>query len=58
MDIKDLTDEELDKYDSAYVAIVDKIRIIHSLGLEKQLLMDLKEDIPQELNKLIEVLIS
>lgn len=53
MDIKDLTQEELDKYDSAYVAIVKNIRIIRALGLEKQLLKDLNEDIPQELNILI-----
>lgn len=53
MEIKDLTDEELDKYDSAYVAIVEKICIIRALGLEKQLLKDLNEDIPQELNLLI-----
>jgi len=53
MEIKDLTEEEMDKYDSAYVAIVEKMCIINSLGLEKQLLKDLSEDVPQELNKLI-----
>lgn len=53
MDYKDLTEEEMDKYESALVAIEDKIRIIHNLGLEKQLLKDLNEDIPLELNKLI-----
>jgi len=53
MEIKDLTDEELDKYDSAYVAIVEKIRIIHALGLHRQLLKDLNDDIPQQLNLLI-----
>ena len=53
MEYKDLTDEEMDKYESALVAIVDKIRIIHALGLEKQLLSDLNNDAPQELNTLI-----
>ena len=53
MDIKDLTQEELDKYDSALVAIIEKIRIIHSLKLEKRLLTDLSEEVPQELNLLI-----
>ena len=53
MEYKDLTDEEMDKYESALVAIVDKIRIIHSLGLEKQILSDLNSDVPQELNTLI-----
>ena len=53
MDYKDLTEEEMDKYESALVAIEDKIRTIHNLGLEKQLLKDLNEDIPLELNKLI-----
>ena len=53
MEYKDLTDEEMDKYESALVAIVDKIRIIHALGLEKQLLSDLNNDAPQELNLLI-----
>ena len=53
MEYKDLTDEEMDKYESALVAIVDKIRIIHALGLQKQLLNDLNGDVPQELNVLI-----
>ena len=53
MEYKDLTEEEMDKYESALVAIEDKIRIIHSLGLQRQLLKDLNEDIPQELNVLI-----
>lgn len=53
MDYKDLSDEEMDKYESALVAIVDKIRIIHALGLQKQLLNDLNGDVPQELNVLI-----
>ncbi len=53
MEYKDLTDEEMDKYESALVAIVDKIRIIHALGLQKQLLNDLNGDVPQELNTLI-----
>ena len=53
MEYKDLTEEEMDKYESALVAIEDKIRIIYSLGLQQQLLKDLNEDIPLELNKLI-----
>ena len=53
MEYKDLTEEEMDKYESALVAIEDKIRIIHNLGLQRQLLNDLNEDIPQELNVLI-----
>lgn len=53
MEIIELSEEELNKYDSAYVAIVDKIRIIRALGMEKQLLQDLNEDVPQELNILI-----
>jgi hypothetical protein len=53
MEYKDLTEEEMDKYESALVAIEDKIRIIRSLGLEKQLLKDLNQDIPLELNILI-----
>ena len=53
MEYKDLTDEEMDKYESALVAIVDKIRIIHALGLQKQLLNDLNCDVSQELNVLI-----
>ena len=53
MEYKDLTEEEMDKYESALVAIEEKIRIIRALGLEKQLLKDLNEDIPQELNLLI-----
>ena len=53
MEYKDLTDEEMDKYESALVAIVDKIRIIHALGLQKQLLKDLNCDVSQELNTLI-----
>jgi hypothetical protein len=53
MEYKDLTEEEMDKYESALVAIENKIRIIRSLGLEKQLLKDLNQDIPLELNILI-----
>lgn len=53
MEYKDLTEEEMDRYESALVAILKNISIIQSLGLEKQLLKDLNDDIPQELNKLI-----
>jgi hypothetical protein len=53
MKYQDLNEEEMDKYDSALVAILEKIRIIHDLGLEKQLLQDLDNLSHQELNKLI-----
>ena len=53
MEYKDLTDEEMDKYESALVAIVDKIRIIHTLGLQKQLLADLLNIVPEELDVLV-----
>jgi uncharacterized membrane protein len=49
----DLTQEEMDKYDSALVAISDKIRIIHALGLQKTLLADLLHIVPEELEVLI-----
>jgi len=49
----DLTQEEMDKYDSALVAISDKIRIIHALGLQKTLLADLLHIVPEELEVLV-----
>jgi uncharacterized membrane protein len=49
----DLSQEEMDKYDSALVAISDKIRIIHALGLQKTLLADLLHIVPEELEVLI-----
>lgn len=55
MDIKDLSEEEMDKYDSALVAILEKIRIIHALGLERQLLNDLKLQAPEQLNTLVAI---
>ena len=53
MDYKDLTEEEMDKYESALVAIEDKIRIIHTLGLHKTLLADLQHIVPEQLEELI-----
>jgi hypothetical protein len=49
----DLSQEEMDKYDSALVAISDKIRIIHALGLQKTLLADLLHIVPEELEELV-----
>ena len=53
MKYNDLNEEEMDKYDSALVAISDKIRIIHALGLQKQLLADLLNIVPEELDVLV-----
>ena len=53
MKYNDLNEEEMDKYDSALVAISDKIRIIHTLGLQKQLLADLLNIVPEELDVLV-----
>lgn len=53
MNVNELTDEEMDKYDSALVAILEKIRIIHSLRMEKQLLTDLSKERPEELEELV-----
>jgi hypothetical protein len=53
MKYHDLNEEEMDKYDSALVAISDKIRIIHALGLQKQLLADLLNIVPEELDVLV-----
>lgn len=53
MNANELTDEEMDKYDSALVAILEKIRIIHSLRMEKQLLTDLSKERPEELEELV-----
>ena len=53
MNANELTDEEMDKYDSALVAILEKIRIIHSLRMEKHLLADLKRESPDELEELV-----
>lgn len=49
----DLNEEEMNKYDSAFVAISNKIRIIHELGMQKQLLTDLLNTVPEELEQLI-----
>lgn len=53
MNMNELTDEEMNKYDSALVAILEKIRIIHSLRMEKQLLIDLSKERPDELEELV-----
>lgn len=53
MNMNELTDEEMNKYDSALVAILEKIRIIHSLRMEKQLLTDLSKERPDELEELV-----
>jgi hypothetical protein len=53
MKYQDLNEEEMDKYDTALVAISDKIRIIHTLGLQKQLLADLLNIVPEELDVLV-----
>lgn len=53
MQYHDLSEEEMDKYDSALVAISDKIRIIHALGLQKTLLADLLHIVPEELEELV-----
>lgn len=50
-----LTDQESNKYDSALVAIIDNISIIHDLGLEEQLLNDLDNLAHEQLNKLIAI---
>ena len=49
----DLNEEETDKYDSAFVAILKNISIIHSLGLEKQLLTDLLSAVPEQVQSLV-----
>lgn len=54
MNLNQLNEEELNKYDSALVAILDKIRIIHRLGMHKQLLADLTQQTPDELEELIQ----
>ena len=54
MNLNELNQEELDKYDSALVAILDKIRIIHRLGMQKQLLADLTQETPDELEELVQ----
>jgi hypothetical protein len=54
MNLNELNEEEMDKYDSALVAILDKIRIIHRLGMHKQLLADLVRQSPDELEELIQ----
>jgi hypothetical protein len=53
MKYHELSEEEMDKYDSALVAISDKIRIIHGLGLQKQFLADLLICIPEELEAFV-----
>lgn len=53
MKYQHLTEEEMDKYDTALVAISDKIRIIHTLGLQKTLLADLLHIVPEELEVLV-----
>ena len=53
MKYHELSEEEMDKYDSALVAISDKIRIIHALGLQKQFLADLLNIVPEELEAFI-----
>jgi hypothetical protein len=53
MNYKDLSEEEMDKYDAALVAISDKIRIIHALGLQRQLLADLLNITPEEIEVLV-----
>lgn len=54
MNINQLNEEEFDKYDSALVAILDEIRIIHRLGMQKQLLTDLMQQTPDELEELVQ----
>ena len=54
MNLNELNEEEMDKYDSALVAILDKIRIIHRLGMQKQLLADLTQETPDELEELVQ----
>lgn len=54
MNINELSEEELDKYDSALVAISENIRIIHKLRIQRQFLTDLYDLVPEELEQLMQ----
>lgn len=54
MNINELSEEELDKYDSALVAISENIRIIHKMKMQRQFLTDLYDLVPEELEQLIQ----